>query len=89
MKKKYTFGWDQGVTAFLAITVVVGSFVSEYFANFDNLSFVIQDIAEIAIIALAMTYLIIAGEIDLSVASMLSLRAQRLDSCSATGHLLS
>lgn len=73
MKKKYTFGWDQGVTAFLALTIVVGSFVSEYFANIDNLSFVIQDIAEIAIIALAMTYLIIAGEIDLSVASILSL----------------
>jgi ribose/xylose/arabinose/galactoside ABC-type transport system permease subunit len=51
MNKKYTFGWDQGVAIFLLMTVVIGSFVSEYFANFDNISFVIQDIAEIAIIA--------------------------------------
>ena len=73
MKKKYTFGWDQGVSVFLVLTVVVGGFISEYFATIDNISFVIQDVAEIAIIALAMTYLIIAGEIDLSVASILSL----------------
>lgn len=71
--KKYSFGWDQGVTIFLVLTVVIGAFSSEYFATIDNLSFVIQDIAEIAIIALAMAYLIIAGEIDLSVASVLSL----------------
>lgn len=73
MMKKYSFGWDQGVTIFLVLTVVIGAFSSEYFATIDNLSFVIQDIAEIAIIALAMAYLIIAGEIDLSVASVLSL----------------
>jgi rhamnose transport system permease protein len=71
--KKFTFGWDHGVTIFLVLTVVLGGFISEYFATIDNLSFVIQDIAEIAIIALAMSYLIIAGEIDLSVASILSL----------------
>ena len=49
MKKKYTFGWDQGVAIFLLMTVVIGSFVSEYFANFDNISFVIQDLSLIHI----------------------------------------
>ena len=71
--KKISFGWDKGIILFLVLAIVAGSFATPYFANTDNLSFVIQDIAEIAIIALAMTFLIIAGEIDLSVASSLSL----------------
>lgn len=71
--KKFTFAWEHGIAVFLMMTIVVGSMISPYFATTDNLSFVIQDIAEIAIIALAMTFLIIAGEIDLSVASALNL----------------
>lgn len=71
--KKFNFSWEHGVVVFLVVVVAVGSVISPYFANTDNLSFVIQDVAEIAIIALAMTYLIIAGEIDLSVASTLNL----------------
>ena len=76
--KKINFGWDKGVALFLVLSVVFGSFSSEYFATVDNLSFVIQDMAEIAIIALAMTYLIIAGEIDLSVASILNLTSSTI-----------
>ena len=71
--KRFNFAWEHGISIFLVITVIAGSTISPYFASTDNLSFVIQDIAEIAIIALAMTFLIIAGEIDLSVASTLSL----------------
>lgn len=70
---KFHLTWDKGVILFLVIAILLGSFSSEYFATTSNLSFVIQDIAEIAIIATAMAYLIIAGEIDLSVASILSL----------------
>jgi rhamnose transport system permease protein len=71
--KKFNFAWEHGVAIFLVIAIGLGSSMSEFFATTDNLSFVIQDVAEIAIIALAMTYLIIAGEIDLSVASTLNL----------------
>ena len=71
--KKFNFAWEHGVAVFLVVAIALGSTMSEYFATTDNLSFVIQDVAEIAIIALAMTYLIIAGEIDLSVASTLNL----------------
>jgi rhamnose transport system permease protein len=71
--KKFNFQWEHGVSVFLVAVIGVGSVISPYFATTDNLSFVIQDVAEIAIIALAMTYLIIAGEIDLSVASTLNL----------------
>ncbi|MFM1984043.1 MAG: hypothetical protein RL723_478 [Actinomycetota bacterium] len=71
--RKFTFAWEHGVAVFLVVAIALGSGLSEFFATTDNLSFVIQDVAEIAIIALAMTYLIIAGEIDLSVASTLNL----------------
>jgi len=71
--KKFTFSWAHGVVIFLVVVAVVGSVISPYFATTDNLSFVLQDVGEIVIIALAMTYLIIAGEIDLSVASSLNL----------------
>lgn len=70
---KISLTWDKGVILFLVFSILLGSFSSEYFATTSNLSFVIQSIAEIAIIATAMSYLIIAGEIDLSVASIMSL----------------
>jgi rhamnose transport system permease protein len=71
--KKLAFTWDRGVGLFLIFTIIVGSFITPYFAVSSNISFVIQDIGEIAIIALPMAFLIIAGEIDLSVASTLAL----------------
>jgi len=71
--RKYRFTWDKGVVLFLVASVLFGSFGSEYFATASNLSFVIQSIAEIAIIATAMAYLIISREIDLSVASIMAL----------------
>ena len=48
--KKLAFTWDRGVGAFLVLTIIVGSFVTPYFAVSSNISFVIQDIGEIAII---------------------------------------
>jgi rhamnose transport system permease protein len=71
--RKNLFTWDKGVVLFLLISILIGSFGSQYFATASNLSFVIQSIAEIAIIATAMAFLIISGEIDLSVASMMAL----------------
>ena len=68
-----SIGWDKGVGALLVLTIVIGSLVTPDFATTSNLGFVVQDIGEIMIIALPMTFLIIAGEIDLSVASALSL----------------
>jgi rhamnose transport system permease protein len=70
---KGQFTWDKGVVLFLLFSILISSLGSEYFATTSNLSFVIQSIAEIAIIATAMSYLIIAGEIDLSVASIMAL----------------
>jgi rhamnose transport system permease protein len=67
------FTWDKGVGVLLFLTLLIGSFITPDFATTSNLAFVVQDIGEIMIIALPMTFLIIAGEIDLSVGSALSL----------------
>ncbi len=75
---KFTFSWDKGVGLFLIVAVILGTFLSDNFANVSNLSFVLRDVTEFAIIALAMTFLIISGEIDLSVASALNLSSASL-----------
>lgn len=66
-------GWDRGVILLLVMTCAVGSFVTPDFLTTSNIAFVLQDIGEILLIALPMTFLIISGEIDLSVASTLTL----------------
>ncbi|HAA79726.1 MAG TPA: ATPase, partial [Microbacteriaceae bacterium] len=75
---KFSFSWDKGVGIFLILAVLLGSLLSDNFANVSNLSFVLRDVTEFAIIALAMTFLIISGEIDLSVASTLNLSSASL-----------
>jgi rhamnose transport system permease protein len=67
------FGWDKGVVLLLVLTLVIGSLTSPRFFTASNLGFVVQDIGEIMIIALIMTFIIITGEIDLSVGSMVAL----------------
>lgn len=57
----------------LVAAVVVGSSISPYFLTDVNLSNAMQDLGERAIILLPMTALILAGHIDLSVASVMGL----------------
>ena len=70
---RFTFTWDKGIALFLVLSVTFGTLVADNFANTSHLAFVLRDVTEFAIIALAMTFLIISGEIDLSVASTLNL----------------
>lgn len=71
--RRTLLGWDRGVIVLLVLTYVIGSFVTPDFLTTSNIGFVLQDIGEILLIALPMAFLIIAGEIDLSVASSLTL----------------
>ena len=66
-------GWDAAVIGLLVVFLVVASATVENFATGRNLSFLVLDLAPIALIALPMTLIIVTGEIDLSVASMLGL----------------
>ncbi|MEW1718091.1 ABC transporter permease [Streptomyces sp. NPDC093109] len=65
--------WDTAVGALLVAVFVVGLGTTDGFASGENLAFAFNDIAEVALIALPMTLLVVAGQIDLSVASMLGL----------------
>jgi ribose transport system permease protein len=57
----------------LVILVVVFSYLSPYFLTFSNFMNIIRQMAMIAIVAFGMTYVIIAGEIDLSVGSIIGI----------------
>ncbi len=53
--------------------MVLGNTLSPYFLTPFNFSLMVEDFVEKALMALPMTFIIIAGEIDLSVASVLGL----------------
>jgi ribose/xylose/arabinose/galactoside ABC-type transport system permease subunit len=65
--------WDVIVTALLIVVFVGGALGTPDFATGDNLSFALDDLSEIALIALPMTLLVVAAEVDLSVASVLGM----------------
>ncbi|MFB4314305.1 ABC transporter permease [Actinomadura sp. 21ATH] len=65
--------WETAVTLLLVLVFFGGAGISPDFANTDNLSFALGDLSEIALIALPMTLLVVCGQVDLSVASVLGL----------------
>lgn len=65
--------WDVIVTALLVVVVIGGVTGSSDFGNAGNLSFALDDVCEIALIALPMTLLVVAAQVDLSVASILGM----------------
>ena len=65
--------WETMLVVLLLATIAYGASVSPYFLEWTNLFFIGLNVGEIAIIALPLTLIIITGEIDLSVASMLGL----------------
>jgi rhamnose transport system permease protein len=71
--KSLLISWDVLLVVLLVICIVLGGFLSPYFLSGFNFYALTSNIMEIAIMALPMTLIIIAGEIDLSVASILGL----------------
>jgi rhamnose transport system permease protein len=65
--------WESAGTALLIVVFAGGAGFSPDFASNDNLSFALDDLSEIALIALPMTLLVVCGQVDLSVASILGL----------------
>jgi rhamnose transport system permease protein len=79
--------WEALLVVLLLISVVIGSVLSPYFLTSYNLEYALtSNIMEIAIMALPMTLIIIAGEIDLSVASVLGLASVVLGLLWENGH---
>jgi len=69
----FRLGWDKGIVLLLVMLILFGGMNSELFLTGDNINFIIGDISEVMLIAFPMALLIIVKEIDLSVASNLTL----------------
>jgi rhamnose transport system permease protein len=65
--------WEVGLVFLLAATIVYGSTVSAQFLQSSTFFYIGLNVGEVAIMALPLTLLVISGEIDLSIASMLGL----------------
>jgi rhamnose transport system permease protein len=91
MKRLTSFltSWETLLVLLLLIGVVIGAVLSPYFLSSFNLEYALpSNVMEIAIMALPMTLIIIAGEIDLSVASVLGLASVVLGLLWESGHPL-
>jgi rhamnose transport system permease protein len=78
--------WETLLVVLLAASIVIGVIASPFFMSGFNFYAITSNIMEIAVMALPMTLIIIAGEIDLSVASVLGLASVVLGLLWQTGH---
>jgi rhamnose transport system permease protein len=65
--------WESGLVLVLLASIGLGASTSDTYFSGINLFFIGLNVGEIAIMALPLTLIVITGEIDLSVASMLGL----------------
>jgi len=65
--------WDTAILVLLLTVLILASLTTEGFLTALNFSYIFSNTSEITIIAFAMLFMIIMGEIDLSVASILAL----------------
>jgi rhamnose transport system permease protein len=70
--------WEVGLVGALVAVIVFGTLSSSEFLTATNLFYLNLSIGEVAIMALPMTLIIITGEIDLSVASILGMSSALL-----------
>ena len=70
--------WETLTVVLLVLSVLYGAVSAGGFVSGQNLNSVLSDVAEIALIALPMTLVIVSAEIDLSVASVLGLSSALL-----------
>ena len=77
--------WEVLLAAFLLVLIFIGTTVSPVFLTTRNVPNLISAVIEVAIMSLPMALIIIAGEIDLSVESMVGLAAAILGALFAAG----
>ena len=89
MSEKNTFkvrkSWDTAILALLFSVWVLASFTTDNFLSSINVSQIFSNSSEILIMGFAMIFLIITGEIDLSIASILALSSAMLGWSYAAG----
>ena len=77
--------WEVFLLLVLVATFVYGAEVSKYFLTASNLSIALAGAMPVAIVALPMTLIIITGEIDISVGSIVGLCASSMAVCMEQG----
>lgn len=70
--------WEAGLAIALVAVVIFGNSVSSQFFSSYNIFTLCTNIGDLAIIAVPMTMIILTGEIDLSVASVLAVAAETM-----------
>jgi rhamnose transport system permease protein len=83
--KRLLGSWEVFLLGVAILAFAVNSFASPYFLNAWNLSDATFNFTEKAMIAFAMALLIIAGEIDLSVASIIALASTAMGAAAVAG----
>jgi rhamnose transport system permease protein len=81
--------WETLLVVAIAGLIVLGTFLSPFFLTPGNFANLIAALMEVAIMALPMTLIVVAGEIDLSVESMAGLASSLLGFLWAAGVPLS
>jgi rhamnose transport system permease protein len=69
MKHRFKFSWEILLLILIILVCIISSFISPYFLDIVNLLDTTTNFMEKGIIALSMSYIIISGNIDISVAS--------------------
>ncbi len=77
-RSRRALGWDAAIIAVTIVLLVVASLGVEHFGTSRNFGFLVLDLAPILLLALPMTLIIITGDIDLSVASMVGLTSSAI-----------
>jgi rhamnose transport system permease protein len=72
LKRRLT-KWDSIIIVLTVVVLVIASLAVPNFGTSRNFTFLVLDLLPIALVALPMTFIIVTGEIDLSVASTLGL----------------
>jgi rhamnose transport system permease protein len=70
--------WESGLAIALVAVLIIGNSISSQFFSSYNIFTLCTNIGDLALLALPMTLIIITGEIDLSVASVLAVSAETL-----------
>src|ERR1700739_382740 len=73
--------WEVFLLFVLLVTFVCGRHVARYFLTPSNLSIALAGMTPVALVALPMTLIIITGEIDVSVGSIVGLCASLMAVC--------
>ncbi|ACO48091.1 ABC transporter permease [Deinococcus deserti] len=71
--RRSLLGWESTILALVVVALLMGSALHDAFLTGPNLSNLTSNLVEIALIALTMTLVVIAAEIDLSVASIVGM----------------